>query len=443
MTTSVHPFAHPIDHREQDSQLTVTAVAWAHGAIVLMALLVAVIGRTPAALALAGPSLVIISLTLLSPRIARVDLSMELDRPRVIEGDTIELSVRLQGPSSSPVVSVEFTPEPRLEPVGPLHTVFSSGAKSVETAAFRFRATAWGVAQIGHVSVMQRDRFGLLALHQLVQITDPVRVHIREEEVRSLAEPDRFRRYVGSHLSGERGEGCEFADVRPYQPGDRLQTLNWRISARQDEPWITLRHPDRSTSVVVMLDATTDLGGSKIDDLRRGVQAALGLARLHVAAQDPVGVLLVGGGMRWIEPALGREHLYRIADVMLDLSQPTWWTRPRSNAMADRMVPADAVIVAVSGLEDARFVEMLTELRASGRPVQVVQPIVDWRNYLAQPWRDPYAWRIRSLAHEARRRRFRDSGIIVHPWPSGQPFEAVLRAMRLRGRARLASRAST
>ena len=38
--------------------------------------------------------------------------------------------------------------------------------------------------------------------------------------------------------------GEDFADLRPYVPGDRLRDLSWAASARSDEPWVVVHHPD-------------------------------------------------------------------------------------------------------------------------------------------------------------------------------------------------------
>lgn len=415
---------------------SITWVVAAHMGLLAIGIFAAALTRSPAALVLAAPSFVLLAIGLRDPRMGHATVDVFVDRMRALEGDTLTLTVRVSSPHPVPLVAVEYLPDMRLEVDDPLRQVFSVNGGSSHDAAFDVTVVDWGVATLGSIDILQRDRFGFVTLRHRLKLTTSIRVHVREENVRSLSEPARFRRFVGSHLSRERGDGCEIADVRPYQPGDRLQTLNWRISARRDEPWITLRHPDRSTSIVVLVDAFAPLGRDRSDQLRRSVRAALGLTRLHLDAQDPVGVLIVGEGMHWIEPALGPRHQHLISDALIDLSGTKWRTRSRNAAMADRLVPSDAIVVAVSNLSDARFVEVLHKLRSSGRPTQVIQPITDWRAVRPSAAGGPFAWRVHSLQQEGHRRRFRNASIPVHPWRDGDPVESALQAMRFRQRAR-------
>jgi len=303
------------------------------------------------------------------------------------------------------------------------------------------RVDDWGLVQLGRFVVRARDRFGLMANSTTYQIMTPMRIHIHEEAARSLSEPNRFRRLVGSHQSAARGEGCEIADVRPYQPGDRLQSLNWRISARNDEPWITLRHPDRSTTVVLLVDSHESSSPTSKGELRRSIRAALGLARLHVGAQDPVGMMVVDTGFRWVKPGQGRMHMHRLTDVLLELSTRRWASQAFSIRAIERQIPKDAVVLAVSSLSSRRFRSLLTSLRARGQSLSVIEPVTYWPDHtVAKRGRhhfEPYnAWRVQSLYNQRERALLSQQGIPVIPWEEDQPIESVLLALRMSQRAR-------
>lgn len=420
---------------------TFTWLAATHVALILASLVAVIFVRQPAALVVGAPSIVILLSAAVSTQVVRPAVASWVDRTRALEGDSITLTVALRSRSHVPLADIEYEPQKPLVTEGEARALLSVTAAQEPIAEFVVTIDEWGVVQLGHIRVTARDRFGLSSITTRYRIMTPVRVHIHEEGARSLTDPDRFRRLVGSHQSAERGEGCEIADVRPYQAGDRLQSLNWRISARNDEPWITLRHPDRSTTIVLLLDGYQRFGQQRADALRRSVRAVLGLARLHVGAQDPVGMMIVGQGLRWIKPELGRMHMHRLTDVLLELSTNRWSERPQSRSMAARLIPKDAVVLAVSPLADGRFVKLITSLRARGQSLHVIQPVTYWPTHAeahqsGRPMRN--AWRIFSLRMQADRRRLSEAGIPVIPWEEDQPIESVLLALRMSQRARQA-----
>lgn len=417
-----------------------TYLAVTHALLILVSLFAAIVWQMPAALVLAGPSLVIVTLTVLGRRPVAPGVVVAVDRPRALEGDTVKVRLSLHSPSPSPLVDVELVPEPDLDHVGPLRSLVSLPATSMTDVDFELVVRSWGVVPLGHISVRARDRFGLVAVTTWYQLVTPLRVHIHEESARRLTEPDRFRRLVGSHTSEDRAEGCEIADVRPYQPGDRLQALNWRISARNDEPWITLRHPDRSTSIVLLLDAHQRLGGKSADGLRRSIRATLGLARLHTDAQDPVALMIVGDGVRWLPAELGRAHLYRLTDALLELSRPNWSHGLDRPDGAHRRIPTNAVVLAVSPLIDARFVDLLMRLRARGQSVHVIEPTTNWLRHAVtgtgrRRLSPDRSWRIYRLQQQAVRTSLTTSGATVTQWTEGQPVDVALLGLRMAQRA--------
>ncbi len=420
---------------------TVTYLLAAHLLLAVGSLIAAAFMRQPATLVIGSPSLVILLTTLLDPDVGRVSAAMSVDQPRALEGDTVTLTATLQSPKAVAIVDAELHPPTDLGYDGPLRSVISLEPNQPRTVEFDIVVNEWGVVRLGHLTVETRDRFGLLSTLQRFRVVDTLRVHIHEAPARSLMEPNRFRRLVGSHLSAERGGGCEIADIRPYQPGDRLQTINWRISARNDEPWVTLRHPDRSTTVVLVLDAFQVYGHQRGDAFRRSIRATLGLARLHLNAQDPVGLLVVGMGIRWFSPNLGPRHLHGMTDALLDLSTTNWADRGRHRQHVERLVPPDAVVMAVSPLTDRRFSDVLTKLLLRGQSTNVVEPLTNWRNYRAVDQirslgPDAFTARIYALQQQLRRRTLSDMGANVVTWEEHQPFESVLLGLRVHQRSR-------
>jgi len=429
---------------EVRSSHSFTYLAATHIILVVGALVLALFWQIAGGLVLAAPSMLILLSAALDARLERPAVGVSVEQPRALEGDSVGVTVRVVSRPGVALADVEMLPHKKLESAGPLRAMSSIEPGGAFEAEFHVVVEEWGVVELGHVVVRARDRFGLSAITTRYRIVSTLRVHIHEESGRSLIEPDRFRRLVGSHRSQERGDGCEIADIRPYQPGDRLQSLNWRISARNDEPWITLRHPDRSTTIVLLLDAYQPFGSQRTDALRRSIRAVLGMGRLHLSAQDPVGMMIVGQGVRWIPPELGRLHLHRLTDAVLELSTNKWAQRRERRSSVARLIPKDAIVIAVSPLMDTRFSSVLTMLRGRGQSVHVIEPVTYWPNFVV-PRRDGghiavprNSWRLYSLQRQIERKKLSSTGIPVIPWEEDQPIESVLLALRMSQRARSA-----
>lgn len=419
-----------------------TALFFGLGFVAFGAAVIALVLERPIVAAIAAPSLVLLAVGLIEGRYPTVSVSAELDTPRGLEGDLTRLFVSVTSQERA-IVELETGPMTAFDPVGSQRHVIVAdrGERSV---TFLMVPRTWGVLTLPSITVRARSRTGLFAATTSHRPVTPLRVHIHEEPARSRLEPLAFRRVVGSHLSDERAEGCEIADTRPYQPGDRLRTINWRISARASEPWVTLRHPDRSTTVVLVLDAYGTFGEGDRDTLRRSVRAAMGLARLHLDAQDPVGILAVGHGRRWIEPQLGLGHLATMTDALLELSTRDWGDRRHHRTPLDRLVPIDSVVIAISPLLNDAFGQLLRPLLARGQQVDVVEPVYALPPSISVRARDDngdpaLAWRVFELEQQLRRRALRSMGATVSPWSGDDPIESTLVAMRRAQRARLAT----
>lgn len=422
---------------------TPTMLFFGLGFIAIITLISALALEIPELVALGAPSLVLLVLGLMKGNYPNVAVSAELDTPRALEGDLTRLSVTVLSSREIDILEIETGETRGFDPIGSHRHIIALQPRRSRSVTFAIVPLSWGVTELPTFTVRARARGGLFASAMRYRCVTPLRIHINEEPARSQLEPLAFRRVVGSHLSGERNEGCEIADNRPYQPGDRLQSINWRISARNAEPWVTLRHPDRSTSLILVLDAYGSFGEGSGDTLRRTVRAAMGLARLHLDTQDPVGLLFAGHGRRWIEPSLGRAHLANMTDALLELSTQEWAER-RDRQRLDRMIPVDSEIIAISPLLNDAFGQLLQPLLARGQHVHVIEPAYELPLKISVPHGedngDPLvAWRVFTLEQQLRRRALTDMGAPVFPWSEHETIESILLRIRRSQQARQAT----
>ncbi|MCB2409264.1 DUF58 domain-containing protein [Hymenobacter lucidus] len=90
---------------------------------------------------------------------------------------------------------------------------------------------------------------------------------------------------AGQHLSRRRGAGMEFSQYRPYQPGDDLRRLDWRLAARSDRYYIRESEVDTSLTVHLLLDASASMNHRDDNGLTKLDYGRLLLAALAYLAQ--------------------------------------------------------------------------------------------------------------------------------------------------------------
>ncbi|MCP5160590.1 MAG: DUF58 domain-containing protein [Hahellaceae bacterium] len=69
----------------------------------------------------------------------------------------------------------------------------------------------------------------------------------------------KLQQQSGGYRSAFRGRGMEFAEVRLYQPGDDVRTIDWRVTARRQKPHTKLFHEERERPVVILCDQSESL----------------------------------------------------------------------------------------------------------------------------------------------------------------------------------------
>jgi uncharacterized protein (DUF58 family) len=357
--------------------------------------------------------------------------SVALSAARVIEGDELELSLDVVADHRVPWLEVELQLPATLAPLAPIRSVLTLQGRRRITVPLR--AERWGAAGPEWAVTTSRDRYGLTELVQRHPLHAPVRVHPPAEQLNSLVPLYRERPVTGEHRSRHTGSGSELAEVRPYRFGDPVRMIHHGLSQRRGQPMVIERHPDQSSDIVLLIDSAQDLGVDLDTTLRWTVTAATALTERHLRAQDRVGLIDVGRGVRWLPTRLGRRHLHTVVDALLATE-----VLPRQEREAVFRVPADlprsATIVAISPLLAESTLSALVELRCRGHEVLVIKPEV--------PADDDesislLARRIFRAGNELNQRWLLERGAVVIPWSHGDSLEHLMRrVIRNLGRAR-------
>src|SRR5262249_7507740 len=184
----------------------------------------------------------------------------------------------------------------------------------------------------------------------------PVKVYPRPEPMRELLRPLETQVFSGNQVAREKGEGIEFADLRPFVPGDRPKRINWRASARRGDLWVNELHAERNTDVILFLDSFAEVRAEDETEstLDRAVRAAAALATHYLRHKDRVGLVGFGGLLNWLLPSTGLVQLYRIVDSLLDTEIVLNYAWKDLEVIPRRSLPPHARILRLTPLLVAR-----------------------------------------------------------------------------------------
>jgi len=167
------------------------------------------------------------------------------------------------------------------------------------------------------------------------------------------------RRIVNEVMAGEyhsvfRGQGMDFSEVREYQPGDDIRTIDWNVTARTGFPHVKRFVEERELTVMFLVDVSgSTLFGSQ--PRRKRPFAALITAILAFSAirnNDRVGLMLFSDEVeRYIQPRKGRRHALRVITDLLEEPARTGTNIPLALQTLNRLQRRKAVVFLISDFQ--------------------------------------------------------------------------------------------
>jgi uncharacterized protein (DUF58 family) len=126
----------------------------------------------------------------------------------------------------------------------------------------------------------------------------------------------------GDYRSLFRGNGVDLVDLREYQPGDDVRSIDWNVTARMDTPYVREYVEDREISAWFLLDLSpsVDFGTVDSERVKRSVliDFVATLARLMTRRGNRVGAMFYGSEVERVIPARGgRDQVLRLIDDLL------------------------------------------------------------------------------------------------------------------------------
>ena len=399
----------------------------AYAGLAALGLLASLVLGRPELAVLAAPFALLLFAGLAAAREPEFLASLTLDRDRAVEGDELLITVELE--ARTPIERLELhLPLPAgleiVEGANPLTLHLGYGEE--RTAELHVRCKRWGAYVVGELTLRAHDRLDLFGYQGTLDRRTPLKVYPRAEELRSLVAPLETQVHTGNQVARTKGQGIEFADLRPFESGDSLRRINWRATARRGELWVNESHPERNTDVIVFLDTFVEAREEAESTLDVAVRAAASLADRYLERKDRVGLVSFGGYLNWLLPSSGIVQLYRIVDSLLDTEIILSYAWKDVDVIPTRTLPPKALVLAVSPLLDERALTTLLDLRARGFDLAVIEVSPVPFASAAEGEREQLAYRLWQLKREALRGRYQRVGVPVVEWRDGMPLEAAL-----------------
>jgi len=124
----------------------------------------------------------------------------------------------------------------------------------------------------------------------------------------------------GLHHSVFKGQGVEFSEIREYVPGDDIRSIDWKVTARYNHPFIKEFTEERDQTFYFVVDISGSAGfGSDTTKQRKILEVTASLAFAAVKNNDRIGLVLFSDRVeKYIPAKRGRKHLAALFNVMID-----------------------------------------------------------------------------------------------------------------------------
>ena len=126
--------------------------------------------------------------------------------------------------------------------------------------------------------------------------------------------------FAGEYHSQFKGRGMAFSEVREYQPGDDVRSIDWNVTARLNKPYIMVCEEERELTVMLLVDVSGSRNFGTLSQMKRDMMAevAATLAFSTIANNDKVGVIFFSDKIEKFIPAQkGKTHVLHIIRELL------------------------------------------------------------------------------------------------------------------------------
>ena len=193
-------------------------------------------------------------------------------------------------------------------------------------------------------------------------------------------------RLVNESLAGEyhsvfKGRGMEFDEVREYQHGDDVRTIDWNVSSRTGRPYVKRYIEERELTVMLLIDTSASGLFGSVDKMKSEIEAEISalLAFSAIKNNDRVGAILFSDCVeKFIPPRRGSKHVLRvIREVLFHKPEHRGTSIQTAIELLNLVIHKRSVVFLISDLLDQGFEQ---SLKAANRRhdiivIQIIDPL--------------------------------------------------------------------
>ncbi|MDD9949687.1 MAG: DUF58 domain-containing protein [candidate division Zixibacteria bacterium] len=265
--------------------------------------------------------------------------------------------------------------------------------------------------------------------------------------------------FSGEYHSVFKGRGMEFAEVREYEPGDEIRSIDWNVTARLGRPYIKRFIEERELTVILMADVSASGHFGTVNQMKSEITAEICALLAYAAIQnnDRVGLLMFTDQIeKYIPPKKGRTHILRvIREVLYNQPGHTGTDLTQALEYLNRLLTRRSIVFILS---DFLTEDYMKPLRVASKRHDVVAVTITDPRELSLPgvglielqdaetgeevlvdtgdagWRRQYAEYNEAL-REARDQQFRVTGVDAIHIRTDEPYiDPLLQFFKLRER---------
>lgn len=127
--------------------------------------------------------------------------------------------------------------------------------------------------------------------------------------------------FAGEYHSAFKGRGMAFSEVREYQFGDDIRSIDWNVTARYSTPYIKVFEEERELTVMLIIDVSASRDFGSFEKLKKNIITELSAVLSFSAIQnnDKIGVIFFSDKIeKFIPPKKGKSHILRIIRELID-----------------------------------------------------------------------------------------------------------------------------
>ena len=132
--------------------------------------------------------------------------------------------------------------------------------------------------------------------------------------------------FAGEYHSVFKGRGMEFAEVREYQAGDDVRSIDWNVSARMNHPYVKVYDEERELTVMILFDASSSESFGSRSQMKGdlAIEISALLASSAIRNNDKVGLIIFSDKIeKFVVPRKGRKHIFRVIRELLYFASST------------------------------------------------------------------------------------------------------------------------